>query len=113
MSEILIFITFIILFGILPSIWYLKQKNKPNDGQLYFLHIIDILIITLVNTFIVFISTANSISSTLLIVYILPIITLLSYSYFTKSNDFRTNIKVIRFISYLILFFSIIYLFNK
>jgi len=104
--NILVFLLIIGVFGILPSIWYLKQKSKKvncyKKPSLWFI-ILTILLFCL-NLFLSSIMTDNSISFILGKVLFFPLIFVGIFSISKESRNWNSRVKIFFFISVLVLF---------
>ena len=112
MFEIIVFSLFIFIFGILPSIWYLTQKKKKNDGNLYILDGINTTFVLIINTFLVYLLTSN-ILYTISFVYLIPLLIFVIKIKLNPTVTLRGKINIVYYSSYLILFLAIILFFIK
>jgi len=105
MLEIVVFSLIIVIFGILPSVWYLKRKTKviidENSNPNKIIVLLALLLIV-INTYLAFVLGQDSIMYVLGRVYFLPALLVLFFSHNQKS---RWNVI---FYTSLFIFFSIL-----
>lgn len=87
MLEIVVFSLIILVFGVLPSIWYLKRKDKVDENQnpnIIIVILASLLIVA--NTYFAYIVGQGSIAYVIVYVYVLPIVLVLIFSRNWKSR---------------------------
>ena len=103
MIEIIIFTLIIIVLGVLPSIWYLKRKEKPIEVNSKPNIIIVILgsLLLIVNTYFTYILNEGSIAYVFGAVYFIPMILILIFNNWNKRWKVILFTQVIIFLSVL------------
>jgi len=97
--EVIIFALIIIILGVLPSIWYLKRKEKPAEVNQKPNIIIVILgsILLIVNTYFTYILNEGSIAYVFGAVYFIPIVLILIF-----NENWNKRWKIILFTQFII-----------
>ena len=105
--NILIFLLIVGVFGVLPSIWYLKRKEKEeasdNKNPSLLLVILTLLLLCL-NIFLSFIIAKGSIGFVLGQVLFFPLLIVGIFSLFKESRNWKSRVKVFYYTSWIVLF---------
>lgn len=105
--NILIFLLIISVFGVLPSIWYLKRKKKEvtthsENPSIWFM-ILTFLLFCL-NIYLSSLVTEGSISYSLGQVLLFPLFMVGIFSFFKESRNWRSRVKIFFYTSLVVLF---------
>ena len=104
MLEIIVFIVFILIFAVLPSIWYLKRKEKIDlDHNPSLIFVILTITLLLFNTYLSYIAGARTIPYILGQVYFIPLLLIGIFSIFKDSRNWKSRFRI-TFYTSLILF---------
>jgi len=105
--NILIFLIIVGVFGVLPSIWYLKRKEKKqasDNKKPSLLLIISTLLLFSLNLFLSSIIAKSSIGFILGQVLFFPLFIVGIFSLFKESRNWKSRVKVFYFTSWIVLF---------
>jgi len=96
MLEVLVFLIIIVVFGVLPAIWFLNKKEKPlNDSKPNIIFVILTLSLVFINSIVCYVAVKSSIAYVLGMVYTLPLMFIAVSSLFKNSRNWRSRVKVI------------------
>lgn len=106
MFDIFIFILIVFILGIIPSYFYLKKKEKPNDGKPNYFMLISSITMLGISTFFSFAISQGSVGYIIGNVYIIPILMLGIFSLFKNSRNWKSRTRVIFYSSIFVLIAS-------
>ena len=103
--NILIFLLIIGVFGVLPSVWYLKRKEKVDDNKnpsIWFL--VSTLLLFCLNVFLSSIIAEGSISFILGQTLLFPLLIVGIFSLFKESRNWKSRVKAFFYTSLIVSF---------
>lgn len=100
--DILIFSLFIVIFGVLPGIWFFRRKEKNLSTKPSVVLIILTILVLSINTYLSYILGKASISYIIGNVYILPIIMITIFMIFKSSRNTASIFRITFFTSLLV-----------
>lgn len=103
MQDIIVFSLILLVFGVLPSIWFLKRKEKVDDNRKPNIIIVVLTtLLVLANTFFAYLMGQGSIAYVLGYVFVIPLILILIFG---RTRKARWNTA---FYTSLVIFLSIL-----
>ena len=104
MLEIVIFSLIVLIFGILPGIWYFKRdksldKNKNKNKKINLFFVVLSIPLIIINSYVAFLVGKGSIEYIVGYVFFIPVVIILLFSLGKDGRNWRTRWNIIFYTS--------------